>query len=66
MRDAPYNEIAYGGRRVPILCTPGTLGYHLHPSHHTEVHDKSIWDLPPGEPALPAHDPDGPLLGRGV
>lgn len=42
---APYNAITYNGRDVPILCTPGTRGYHLHPSHHTEVHDKSIWTL---------------------
>lgn len=45
MSGAPYNEITYAGRRVPILCTPGTLGYHLHPSHHAEVHDKSVWTL---------------------
>lgn len=46
MGDAPYNEIVHQGRRVPILCTPGTLGYHLHPSHHAEAHDKAVWSLP--------------------
>ena len=46
MQNAPYNEIAFRGRQVPILCTPGTLGYHLHPSHCNEVHDKTIWSLP--------------------
>jgi hypothetical protein len=46
MSAAPYNEIAYAGRRLPILCTPGTRGYHLHPSHHAESHDKNIWRLP--------------------
>jgi hypothetical protein len=33
------------GRNVPILCTPGTRGYHLHPSHCGEAHDKAIWTL---------------------
>jgi hypothetical protein len=46
MSAAPYNEITYGGRQLPILCFPGTRGYHLHPSHHTEIHDKKIWRLP--------------------
>lgn len=46
MEAAPYNEIVFRGRHVPILCTPGTLGYHLHPSHHTESHDKACWSLP--------------------
>ena len=46
MSNAPYNAITYAGRNVPILCTPGTRGYHLHQSHSSEVHNKSIWALP--------------------
>lgn len=67
MQNAPYNEIVYRGRQVPILCTPGTLGYHLHPSHHTEVHDKSIWTLP-RQASLIARliTQMGPYMGRGV
>lgn len=67
MQNAPYNEIVYRGRHVPILCTPGTLGYHLHPSHHTEVHDKSVWSLP-RQASLIARlmTQMGPHVGRGV
>jgi hypothetical protein len=46
MAGAPYNAINYGGRNLPILCTPGTRGYHLHPSHCGESHDKATWTLP--------------------
>ncbi len=46
MEAAPYNEIPYRDRALPILCTPGTRGYHLHSSHCTEVHDRCIWTLP--------------------
>lgn len=65
--NAPYNEIVHRGRHVPILCIPGTLGYHLHPSHHTEVHDKSIWSLP-RQASLIARlmTQMGPYRGRGV
>ena len=67
MQNAPYNEIVYRGRHLPILCVPGTLGYHLHPSHHTEVHDKSIWSLP-RQASLIARlmTQMGPYVGRGV
>lgn len=67
MRDAPYNEITFGGRHVPILCTPGTRGYHLHPSHHTEVHDKAIWTLPRQASLLGRLMTQmGPYCGRGM
>ncbi len=46
MSEAPYNEVIAQGRSVPILCTPGTRGYHLHASHSSETHDKRIWLLP--------------------
>jgi hypothetical protein len=46
MATAPYNTITYQGRQIPILCTPGTLGYHLHPSHYAETHQRTIWRLP--------------------
>jgi hypothetical protein len=67
MQNAPYNEITYRGRQIPILCTPGTLGYHLHPSHHTEVHDKRIWSLP-RQASLIARlmTQMGPYRGRGL
>lgn len=67
MGGAPYNEIAYRGRSVPILCTPGTRGYHLHPSHCSEVHDKRIWRLA-RQAALIARlmTQMGPYIGRGL
>lgn len=45
MQGAPYNNIELGGRHVPILCVQGTRGYHLHPSHCAEQHDRSTWRL---------------------
>ena len=55
MQNAPYNEIAFRGRQVPILCTPGTLGYHLHPSHCNEASDGSphLHQLDPGTGPAP-------------
>jgi hypothetical protein len=67
MSGAPYNEITYAGRRLPILCTPGTRGYHLHPSHHTEVHDKSVWTLVRQASLISRLMTQmGPYQGRGV
>jgi hypothetical protein len=41
-----YNSVTLpDGRYVPILCTPGTRGYHLHPSHCTETHPATCWKL---------------------
>lgn len=46
MGSAPMNQITIGDRTVPIICTPGTRGYHLHPSHAQEDHPRSTWRLP--------------------
>lgn len=43
--DAPMNSVAIGTRTVPILCTPGTRGYHLHQSHNTERFERTAWPL---------------------
>ena len=43
---APMNSISHGGVTVPIICTPGTRGYHLHPSHVAETWQASTWRLP--------------------
>jgi hypothetical protein len=45
MANAPFNNIEIDGRHVPIVCVKGTRGYHLHPSHCTEAHDRSTWHL---------------------
>jgi hypothetical protein len=46
MSEAPYNEVMAKGRNLPILCTPGTRGYHLHASHSSETYERRIWLLP--------------------
>lgn len=46
MASAPMNQIAIGSRTVPIVCTPGTRGYHLHISHAQEDHPRRTWRLP--------------------
>jgi hypothetical protein len=67
MANAPYNAITYDGRHVPILCTPGTRGYHLHPSHRGEHYDKSIWKLARQASLLGRLMTQmGPYVGRGV
>lgn len=43
---APMNSIVYEGATVPIVCTPGTRGYHLHSSHVAENWPTSTWKLP--------------------
>ena len=43
--DAPMNSVTVGTRTVPILCTPGTRGYHLHQSHHAEHFERTTWPL---------------------
>jgi hypothetical protein len=67
MGNAPYNSIVYGGEHLPILCVPGTRGYHLHPSHCAESHDKKIWTLPRQASLLARLMRQmGPYQGRGV
>lgn len=46
MSGATIAEIGRDGRSVPIICSPGTLGYHLHSSHCSEQHPPSTWRLP--------------------
>lgn len=43
--DAPMNSVVIGTRAVPILCTPGTRGYHLHQSHRAERFAPADWPL---------------------
>jgi hypothetical protein len=43
---APMNSVSIDGRSVPILCTPGTRGYHVHSSHMGETHAREVWRLP--------------------
>lgn len=45
MANAPMNAIEFEGRHLPIICTPGTRGYHLHQSHMAEAHDPKVWRL---------------------
>lgn len=64
---APMNSVAIGGRSVPILCTPGTRGYHLHSSHIAETHAREIWRLPAVATLLHRFlRTMGPYQGRGV
>ena len=67
MEGAPMNSIAYAGRTVPIICTPGTRGYHLHTSHKAESWPASTWKLPKVASLLArfAHEM-GPYGGRGL
>lgn len=46
MAGAPMNSITLDGRHLPIICTPGTRGYHLHDSHRAEQHARETWRLP--------------------
>jgi hypothetical protein len=43
---APMNSVVYEDVTVPIVCTPGTRGYHVHPSHAAENWPASTWRLP--------------------
>jgi hypothetical protein len=45
MANAPMNAIEFEGRYLPIICTAGTRGYHLHQSHVAEVHEPGAWRL---------------------
>lgn len=67
MQAAPFNTVVIGGRDLPILCVKGTRGYHLHPSHQAEQHDRSVWRLP--ETAVLIHrllHEWGPYVKRGL
>jgi hypothetical protein len=64
---APMNSISYDGRYLPIVCVPGTRGYHLHSSHSNEAHERSIWRLPAVATLIwRMFNQWGPLQGRGV
>jgi len=63
---APMNSVAWDGRQLPIICTPGTRGYHLHPSHVAEQHPRERWRLPVVATLLSRFLRMGPYRGRGV
>lgn len=67
MGTAPMNSVALGERSVPIICTPGTRGYHLHPSHAQENHPRSTWRLSAVATLLNRFLTQmGPYQGRGI
>jgi len=63
---APMNSVVWNGRTVPIICTPGTRGYHLHQSHVAEQHPRERWRLPVVATLLARFLRMGPYRGRGV
>jgi hypothetical protein len=66
MSNAPMNSILFQGRQIPILCTPGTRGYHLHSSHHTEDHPRTAWRLAKIASLLSIFMRMGDYQGRGL
>ncbi len=67
MASAPINGVEIGARYVPIICTPGTLGYHIHSSHSAEVHPRETWRLPVVATLVYKFlRTMGPYTGRGV
>lgn len=66
MSGAPMNAINYGGVNVPIICCPGTRGYHLHPSHAAESWPASTWRLPKVASLLWRFAHMGQYQGRGL
>ena len=67
MATAPINNIVLDGAHTPILCVPGTLGYHLHPSHCNEQHPRTAWRLPVVAAILHRFLHQwGPYQGRGL
>lgn len=67
MASAPMNSIEYNGTRVPIICTPGTRGYHLHASHSAESWPAATWRLPKVASLLWRFSQKmGPYQGRGL
>lgn len=63
---APMNTVTWNGRTLPIICTPGTRGYHLHTSHSGEQHPRDRWRLPRVATLLSRFLRMGPYRGRGV
>jgi hypothetical protein len=63
---APFNSVQIDSRYLPILCTKGTRGYHLHSSHSSEAHDRATWRLPRVASLLSQFLRMGPLTGRGI
>jgi hypothetical protein len=67
MAAAPMNSVTVGDRPVPIICTPGTRGYHIHASHHAETHPRSTWRLAAVATLLHRFlNQMGPYQGRGL
>ncbi len=67
IQNAPMASVAIRGRTVPIICTPGTLGYHVHSSHSAEVHPRETWRLAVIASILHRFlNKMGPCQGRGV
>src|ERR1022692_2134693 len=67
MASAPMNSIVYDGVAMPIICTPGTRGYHLHPSHAAENWPSDTWRLPKVASLLWRFSRRmGPCQGRGL
>lgn len=63
---APMNSVQWEGRTLPIICTPGTRGYHLHSSHSGEQHPRERWRLPVVATLVSRFLRMGPYRGRGV
>ncbi len=63
---APMNSVLWNGRTVPIICTPGTRGYHLHQSHCSEQHPRESWRLSAVVTIVWRFLRMGPYKGRGI
>lgn len=67
MQNAPMNSVTVAGRTMPIICTPGTRGYHLHSSHVAETYSRETWRLPTVASLLHVFlRKMGPYAGRGI
>ena len=67
IQNAPVTSVAIEGRSVPMICTPGTLGYHVHSSHSAEAHPRETWRLASVASILHRFlNKMGPYEGRGV
>jgi hypothetical protein len=67
LSNAPMNAVVVDGRSVPIVCTPGTRGYHLHSSHVNEAYERVTWRLPAVASLLHTFlRKMGPYTGRGL
>lgn len=63
---APMNSVTWNGAQLPIICVIGTRGYHIHSSHVSEAHDKSVWRLPAVASVLHRFLREGTYRGRGI